>query len=139
MSKVHVYSAKNVIAALGSHIPSGYSQDSFITVEAIGNGVEDDSGADGEVVINISQDRRLKISFKMQYQSATNTFLLNKYNANRLVPGSGLFPVVIKDLGGNPLVTCEQAWVVKPAGIAYGAKIGDQSWEIHGVGDITPA
>lgn len=136
--RVHTYSPKNVIAALGTHVPSGYAADSFITIAEIGEGATDEAGADGEVVVSISQDPRFEVKFVMQYGSLTNDWLLSKYRLNQQMPGAGYFPILIKDLGDNPVFTAETAWVTKAAGIAYGAKGGNQEWTLHCVGDITP-
>lgn len=136
--RVHTYSPKNVIAALGTHVPSGYAADSFITIAEMGEGATDESGADGEVVVSISQDPRFEVKFVMQYGSLTNDWLLSKYRLNQQMPGAGYFPILIKDLGDNPVFTAETAWVTKAAGIAYGAKGGNQEWTLHCVGDITP-
>ena len=47
---VHVYSFKNVICAIGSHMPSGFAADNCITITEQGDGITDEAGADGEVV-----------------------------------------------------------------------------------------
>lgn len=60
--RIHTYSPKNVLAALGSHITSGYAADSFITIAPLGEGASDEAGADGEVVVNISQDPRYEVT-----------------------------------------------------------------------------
>ena len=136
--KVHVYSPSNIVAAFSNHVPSGYANDSFISITALSDGVTDDAGADGEVVVNISQDPRFEVKAKFVYGSDTNDFLLKKYRLNKQSPGSGMFSVTIKDLGDNPIFTADTMWVTKPADIAYGAKGGDQEWTLHGVGELTP-
>ena len=136
--RIHTYSPKNVIAALDTHIPSGYAADSFISIASLGEGATDEAGADGEVVVSISQDPRYEVKFVMQYGSLTNDWLLSKYRMNEQQPGAGYFSIHIKDLGDNPIFFGETAWVSKPAGIAYGAKGGNQEWTIHCVGDLTP-
>lgn len=136
--EVHVYSPKNVICALGSHMPSGWAPDSFINITEQGDGVTDESGVDGEVVISISDDPRYEIKMVFLYGSATNTYLLNQYNRNKRSPGSGFFNVLIRDLGGNPKFQAAKAWVSKPAPLAYGAKAGTQEWTIRCVGSVEP-
>lgn len=58
---VTVYSSKNIICSMGTHIPSGFAEDSFISVTPQGDGVTDEAGADGEVVISIPDDPRFEI------------------------------------------------------------------------------
>lgn len=134
----HVYSPANVAAAFGMHMPSGYASDSFIQITELGDGVTSEAGADGEVVVNFSLDPRYELKIKMQYGSLTNDWLLSRYRDNKRVPGSGMFPIAIRDLGDNPTFTATKAWVSKPAAIAYGAKGGDQEWTIHAVGELAP-
>ena len=50
---VTVYSPKNVLCTMGIHIASGFTEDGFITITPQGDGVTDEAGADGEVVISI--------------------------------------------------------------------------------------
>lgn len=135
---VHVYSPKNVIVAFGSHLPSGWAPDSFITITEQGDGVTDESGADGEVVVNIPDDPRFEVKVTLSYGSATNSYLLNQYNRNKQTPGSGFFNILIRDLGDNPKFQAPQAWVSKPAPIAYGKTAGTQEWTIRCVGKLEP-
>lgn len=134
----HVYSPKNVIAAFGSHLPSGWARDSFITITEQGDGVTDEAGADGEVVVSIADDPRYEVRVVFVYGSPTNTFLLNQYNRNKQSPGSGFFNILIRDLGDNPKFQAQTAWVSKPAPIAYGAAGGTQEWTIRCVGKLAP-
>ena len=135
---VHTYSASFIIAALGAHIVSGYAKDSFVSIAPLGDGVTDESGADGEVVVSISQDPRYEVKLTLVYGSATNDWLLAKYRLNQQSPGSGFFPILIKDLGDGPILSAETAWVMKPANVANGATAGTQEWTLHCVGELTP-
>ena len=95
---VTVYSPKNVLCTMGIHIASGFTEDGFITITPQGDGVTDEAGADGEVVISIPDDPRYEIKLVLQYGSKTNNWLLKQYNNNKQTPGSGLFNMQIKDL-----------------------------------------
>ena len=135
---VHVYSPKNIIAAFGSHMPSGWAEDSFITITEQGDGVTDTAGADGEVVVSISDDPRFEVKVVFSYGSATNNYLLNMYNRNKQVPGSGFFNILIRDLGDNPKFQASTAWVSKGAPIVYGKTASTQEWTIRCVGKLEP-
>lgn len=136
MNEVHVYSFQNIICALGTHMPKGFATDNSISITALGDGVTDEAGADGEVVMNVPNDSRYEVKLAMKYGSKTNAWLLNQYLRNQRSPGSGIFPILIKDLGGNDKFSASQAWVSKPADYAYGIKSGDQTWTIHCVGEM---
>lgn len=64
---VTVYSPKNVLCTMGIHIASGFTEDGFITITPQGDGVTDEAGADGEVVISIPDDPRYEIKLVLQY------------------------------------------------------------------------
>lgn len=133
---IHVYSPDNVITALGNHMPSGFAPDSFITIAELGDGVTDEAGADGEVVVNVSNDPRYEVKMVFLYGSKTNQWLLNRYNLLKNNPNSGFFSMLITDLGDNPKFTATQAWITKPAGIAYGKAGNNQEWTLHCIGKL---
>ena len=120
------------------HIASGFTEDGFITITPQGDGVTDEAGADGEVVISIPDDPRYEIKLVLQYGSKTNNWLLKQYNNNKQTPGSGLFNMQIKDLGSNPDFTASKAWVSKPAPCAYGKTGQSQEWTLRAVGKMEP-
>lgn len=66
---VHVYSFKNVICAIGSHMPSGFAGDNCITITPQGDGITDEAGADGEVVVSNSDDPRYEVKMIFMYGS----------------------------------------------------------------------
>ena len=125
---VTVYSPKNVLCTMGIHIASGFTEDGFITITPQGDGVTDEAGADGEVVISIPDDPRYEIKLVLQYGSKTNNWLLKQYNNNKQ----------IKDLGSNPDFTASKAWVSKPAPCAYGKTGQSQEWTLRAVGKMEP-
>ena len=127
---VTVYSPKNVLCTMGIHIASGFTEDGFITITPQGDGVTDEAGADGEVVISIPDDPRYEIKLVLQYGS--------KYNNNKQTPGNGLFNMQVKDLGSNPDFTASKAWVSKPAPCAYGKTGQSQEWTLRAVGKMEP-
>ncbi|CUN42660.1 Uncharacterised protein [Faecalibacterium prausnitzii] len=135
---VHVYSFKNVICAIGSHMPSGFAGDNCITITPQGDGITDEAGADGEVVVSNSDDPRYEVKMIFKYGSKSNAVLRKLYNLQKQSSGGYFFPLMIRDLGDNPQFTASKAWVSKPAPIVYGAKGGDQEWTIRCVGEFAP-
>ena len=134
--QTHTYSPDNVVVALGTHVPSGFAADNFITVNQLGDGVTDEAGADGEVVVNVSTDPRYEVKMVFLYGSETNDWMLNKYNVFRENPGSGFFSITINDLGDNPLFSATKAWITKQAQVSYGLKGANQEWTIHCIGKL---
>ena len=75
MGKVKTYNPKEVIASLGSHIVSGWADDSFITIDPNADGVTKKVGCDGEVVRSVSPDDTYIVKFSLLQTSETNSFL----------------------------------------------------------------
>ena len=65
MGKLSTYNHKKVTCALGNHIVSGYADDSFITVEADGDGTTYVTGADGEIVRSIDPSSVYKLKLTL--------------------------------------------------------------------------
>ncbi len=128
-STVHSYNPKKVACALGSHIVTGFADDSMIAVEYNGDGVSHVQGADGEIVRSIDPSTTYSLKLTLQQTSATNTYLQQMYEMDKAY-GNAVFNVIIKDLWGNDEFTASNAWVVKPASFARGKTQQNREWEL---------
>lgn len=129
------YNPKEVTMAVGSHIVAGFADDSFITIEANGDGVAKKVGCDGEVARAISPDGTYKVKVALLQTSSSNAFFQERYAQDRDT-GEGMFPILIKDLKGGLLFSSEAAWVIKPASRVYGKDTNNREWELD-TGDAT--
>ena len=129
------YTPKEVTMAVGSHIVTGFADDSFITIEANGDGVAKKVGCDGEVARAISPDGTYKVKVALLQTSSSNAFFQERYAQDRDT-GEGMFPILIKDLKGGLLFSSEAAWVIKPASRVYGKDTNNREWELD-TGDAT--
>lgn len=127
--RVTVYNPKKVSLSLGNHIASGFADDSFITIEAAGDGNSYVSGADGEVCVSVDPSSIYKVKVAVLQNSRTNAYLRNMYEKMK-VNGNGFFPLTVKDLVGNEKFSGTTAWVTKPASKTYGKAQGNREWEI---------
>ena len=130
MGKVKTYNPQEVTAAFGSHIVSGYADDSFITIDPNADGVTKKVGCDGEVVRSISPDDTYIVKISVLQTSETNSFLQGCVARDRKT-GDGMFPIIIKDLKGGLVFSCDAAWPKGPASRGYGKEAGNREWEIH--------
>lgn len=126
---VKTYNPKEVVCTLGSHILSGYADDSFITIEPSGDGTTKKVGCDGEVARAVSPDKSYKIKISLLQTSDSNTFLQQNFDHDQET-GDGLFPLTIKDLKGGMLFNTESAWVIKNAAHTFGKETNNRDWEI---------
>lgn len=130
MSEVKTYNPKEIIASFGSHMVSGYAEDSFITIDPNGDTVTKKVGVDGEIVRSISTDKTYIVKISLMQTSKTNTFLQEKLQQDRDT-GDGVFPVLIKNLKGGLLFEAECAWSKGTPSRSFGKEAGTREWEIH--------
>lgn len=128
--EVRTYNPDEVVISLGKHIVTGYAEDSFITVEPLGDGITSKSGCDGEIVRSIDPNNRYTVKLVVQYGSPTNRFLLNRLKIDKK-NGRGTFPVLVKDLMGNEVFKTNVAWVTKPASFAKGKEAANKEWTLE--------
>lgn len=133
-TRVTTYNSKKVTCALGSHIVTGFADDSFITVEEAGDGVSVVSGADGELARSIDPSELFNIKITVQQQSRTNAFLNKMYYADKNNE-AGTFSVNIKDLLGKDQFVADVAWVTKLANVTKGKSQNNMEWAIAAHGE----
>lgn len=127
---VKTYNPKEVIVAVGSHIVTGFADDSFISIEANGDGITKKVGCDGEVARAISPDDTYKIKLSLLQTASSNSFFQNKFQQDRAT-GDGLFPILIKDLKGGMVFSSDAAWVTKPATRGFGKDTSNREWDLE--------
>ena len=126
---IKTYNPKEVVVDCGTHIVSGYADDSFISIEPNGDGITKKVGCDGEIARSISPDNTYKVKITLLQNSDSNSFFSNIADYDRAT-GNGLFPVLIKDLRGGLLFATEAAWVIKKSPATRGKETNNREWEI---------
>lgn len=134
-NKVKTYNPKEVTIACGSHIVTGIADDSFVSIEANGDGITKKVGCDGEIVRAVSPDNTFKVKITLLQTSDSNAFFSNMADVDRDT-GNGMFPILIKDLKGGLVFSTEAAWVTKKAAITRGKADNNREWELD-TGDAT--
>ena len=94
MASVKTYNSRLVTVALGTHSVTGFADDSFITVEPLGDGVTSKSGCDGEVARAVDPNEQYSVKITLLQTSSSNAFLQAQYNADK-TNGDGAFPILI--------------------------------------------
>ncbi len=127
---IKTYNPKQVTISLGTHLVTGYAEDSFVAIEASGDGVSKKVGCDGEIVRAIGPDDTYAIKLSLLQTSKTNKWLQKKFTKDQ-TSGNGMFSVLINDLKGNVEFSASYAWVAKPAGRGWGKDSNNREREIH--------
>ncbi len=130
MGEIKTYNPKQVSISLGSHLVTGYADDSFVTIDPNGDGITKKVGCDGEIVRSIGPDDSYVVKLSVLQSSATNAWLQKKYAADQQ-SGNGMFSILVKDLKGGVKFSAAYAWVAKPASRGYGKESNNREWEIH--------
>ena len=130
---IKTYNCREVIVTLGSHIVSGYAEDSFVTVEEVGEGTSAVCGCDGVHSRSTDPDRSVNVKIALNQTSSSNKYLNNLLRLDRDT-GEGVVPLMITDLRGGVLIHADQAYVKKRPSTVYGKGTQNREWEL-GTGD----
>lgn len=137
MSRIKTYNPKEVTITLGSHIVSGYAEDSFVSVEPAGDGITKKVGCSGEIVRSINPDDTYNVKITLLQTSESNAWLQDSF-ANDYSTGEGMWPILIKDLKGGLVFSSDNAWVVRSSPRQFGREAGSREWDIQtGAGTLT--
>lgn len=129
-SKIKTYNPKEVTVSCGTHIVTGYADDSFITIEPNGDGITKKVGCDGEVARAVSPDNTYKVKISLLQTSESNAYFSNQVDQDRDT-GDGMFAILIKDLKGGQVFSAEAAWCTKKASVTRGKETNNREWEIE--------
>lgn len=133
--KIRTYNPKEVTLSCGSHIVTGYADDSFITIEPNGDGITKKVGCDGEIARAVSPDNTYKVKIVLLQTSDSSSFFSKMADLDRDT-GEGMFPILIKDLKGGQVFSTEAAWVVRKSPLNRGKDTNNREWELD-TGDAT--
>ena len=127
--KIKTYNPKEVTVSCGSHIVTGYADDSFITIEPNGDGITKKVGCDGEIARAVSPDDTFKVKIVLLQTSDSSAYFSQMADLDRDT-GEGMFPILIKDLKGGQVFSTEAAWVVKKSPLNRGKDTNNREWEL---------
>lgn len=129
MGRVTTYNHRKVTCAFGRHIVTGFADDSFITIEPVGDGTAHVIGADGEIARSIDPTRVYTLKLVLLQASETNTYLQRMHDKDQK-DGTGMFSVNVNDILGNQKFVGALAWIAKPASWTRGKVQSNREWEI---------
>lgn len=130
---LRTYDPKSVVMTIGSHIVTGYSEDTFVSIEPTGDGTTATAGADGEVARSLSHNPLHRITLTIQQTSPTNDYLSDLLARDRASGGGGVVAFNLRDLRGSSVAAASQAWVVNNPTLEYSATAGDREWVLDAV------
>lgn len=125
---VKSYNPNKVMWIVGGIPASGFADGTFISIEALTDGVSSQSGADGEIARAVSTDVRHRVTVTLQQTSDTNKVYSGYLAADRASGGGVLLPYLMEDLSGGATFAGAQCWIVKEPTRAYSKGIETREW-----------
>lgn len=132
---VQTYDPKKILMSLGTHQVTGYADGTFINYEPGGDGVTKVVGCDGEVARSLNPDATGKLTPTLLAYSPTVAWAQKQYELDKQT-GDGMFPVLVKDLKGNTVISSANGWIVKSPAREYGRETPTREIEID-LGEVT--
>lgn len=109
---------------------SGYADGTFVSVERNNESFQLMVGAGGEAARSRSRNSSGKVTFTLLSTSSVNDLLSAAWHADELT-GSGVGPVIVKDMSGGTLCRANNAWIQKAPKVEYGKEISTREWVIE--------
>ena len=127
--RVKTYNCRDVIITLGTKILDGFAEDSFVTIEAAGEGTSSVCGCDGEHSRSMDPNRAMNVKVVFNQTSDSNKYM-NKLLKLDQETGEGIVPLMITDLRGGLLAHADEAYIKKRPSTVYGKTTQNREWEI---------
>ncbi len=129
MAAVKTYNCRQVFISCGDEAVTGLADDSFVTIEPLGDGVTAITGCDGEVARAVDPNKMYSVKISLLQTSDTNAYFTNRFLMDQEA-GNGDFPLTIKDWRGDIVFAAESAWVNKIASLQRGKSTNNREWEL---------
>jgi hypothetical protein len=105
----------------------GYAADTFINAERMEDGFEMVVGANGDVTRVRNRNRTGSVTATLLQASPTNDLLSAVADEDELF-GTGVGPLLVKDLNGTSLAQATEAWIRKVPAMPFAASAESREW-----------
>lgn len=126
---VKSYNGKEVTIIIGAHKVEGYGDGDFLSISRNNDGWTYGNGADGEGYRAKSNDNSGTFVITLLQTSLSNDILSTLASTDELT-GTGVFPVLVKDLSGRTVYQAQTAWVMKYADVTFAREKSEREWTI---------
>ena len=126
------YSADQVVVNFCGKTLRGMGDGTFVRIRYLSPAFTSKAGSDGLVSDSRTADRRADVEVILETTSSSNLVLSALHNLDlRTRNGSGIGPLMIKDLSGNSIYTSEKARIMKAPDREFARETGQASWVIQ--------
>ncbi len=124
---VKTFDPGQVVISFGGVVLSGYADGTFIMVERSSDAFSKVVGAGGDVARVRNRDRSGRVTVTLMQTSLTND-RLSAIAAQDELAGTGVGPLLIKDLGGTTLISAQSCWIAKVPNQEFGKEFSNREW-----------
>jgi hypothetical protein len=118
---VRKYACKRMIFTIGTHVMSGFADDSFFELSPNGEGTQKTVGCDAEVAISLDPDDTFTGKFSLLQTSDDIAFIRNAYKLHRETGQT--WPFTATNLLGGEVFKCKEWWPKNYPAVTYGKTI----------------
>jgi len=124
---VKTYDPKGVVVSIGGSPISGYADGTFVNISRQNDTFTSVAGADGEVSRAKSNDKRGEMTLTLLQTSLSNDVLSALAVLDEKL-GTGVVPIIVKDMSGLTIYFSGSGWIKKPADSEFGKEISNRDW-----------
>ena len=134
---LRIYDPDQVVVEFAGFRLQGFADGEYVTAEMLTDAFQDIEGTDGETSRSKSNDKRCTIVVKLMQTSPSNADLSNLLSQDQNAPnGAGVGTFAINDnstpaSAGTPLVSGQQAWIVKAPDNSMDRTAKSREWTIR--------
>ncbi len=124
------YDPAKVIVTFFGNVLSGFADGAFVTAERNEDAFTLTVGADGEAARTRNQNKSGTVTLTLKQDSMSNDVLSALHAVDEL-SGTGVGPLLIKDLAGLTVVAAQNAYIKKVASAEFGKELSDREWVLE--------
>lgn len=126
------YSASQVTVAFNGIPVTGAGPGTFVAWARNEESASLQVGSQGDSTISKSNNRSGRVTLTLLQSSASNSALSQMSQLFETGPaGSGIGPLLVKDMSGTTVISAENAWVVKPADGEFSNEGTTREWVLE--------
>lgn len=123
------YDPKLIVVTFGPILLDGFAPGTYFTAERNEDSFSIQVGVRGDACRSKTNNKSGRFTCTLGQWSLVNDELSAIMNLDELTsPGTGIFPMIAKDLNGTTLCAAEKAWIVKPPAVSYAAEAESREW-----------
>ncbi len=127
---MNTWDPQQLVATVRGALISGWAEGTFLTVERNEDAYTLKVGADGEAARSRNHNKSGTVKFTLMQTAQSNSTLASLHAEDEAF-GTGLGPLLIKDLTGTTVAAAQNCWIKKTAAASFGKEVEDREWTLE--------